>query len=76
MTKAEINKRIFELPEDAEVVDFLSNSAPHSVFRSDKIIISNPRTVTDDIAMELYLKSDLLEKSYYKAMVGCAVRGY
>lgn len=55
MTKAEINKRIFELPEDTEVVDCRSNSAPHSVFRSDKIIISNPRTVTDDIAMELYL---------------------
>ena len=34
------------------------------------------RTVTDDIAMELYLKSDLPEKSYYKAMAGCAVRGY
>ena len=28
MTKAEINKRIFELPEDAEIVDFPSNSAP------------------------------------------------
>lgn len=27
MTKAEINKRIFELSEDAEVVDFPSNSA-------------------------------------------------
>ncbi len=65
-----------ELPEDAEVVDCPSNSAPHGVFRSNKIIISNPRTVTDDIAMELYLKSDLPEKSYYKAMAGCAVRGY
>lgn len=54
MTKAEINKRIFELPEDAEIVDCPNNLAPHSVFRSDKIIISNPRTVTDDIAMELY----------------------
>ena len=65
-----------ELPEDAEVVDCHSNSVPHGVFRSNKIIISNPRTVTDDIAMELYLKSDLPEKSYYKAMAGCAVRGY
>ena len=65
-----------ELPEDAEVVDCHSNSAPHGVFRSNKIIISNPRIVTDDIAMELYLKSDLPEKSYYKAMAGCAVRGY
>ena len=26
--------------------------------------------------MQLYLKSDLPEKSYYKAMAGCAVRGY
>ncbi len=26
--------------------------------------------------MELYLKSDLPEKSYYKAMARCAVRGY
>lgn len=40
------------------------------------LAIQRPRTVTDDIAMELYLKSDLPEKSYYKAMVGCAVRGY
>lgn len=39
-------------------------------------VIKLSRTVTDDIAMELYLKSDLPEKSYYKAMVGCAVRGY
>ena len=28
------------------------------------------------MAMQLYLKSDLAEKSYYKAMAGCAVRGY
>lgn len=40
------------------------------------LAIQRPITVTDDIAMELYLKSDLPEKSYYKAMVGCAVRGY
>ena len=43
MTKAEINKRIFELPEDAEVVDWPSNSALHSVFRSDKIIKNSNR---------------------------------
>lgn len=34
------------------------------------LAIQRPITVIDDIAMELYLKS------YYKAMVGCAVRGY
>ena len=43
MTKVEINKRIFELPEDAEVVDCPGNSAPHSVFRRDKIIKNSNR---------------------------------
>lgn len=65
-----------DLPDDAEVIDCPSESAPHGVFRSNKIIISNPRPVTDDMAMELYKKSDLPEKSYFKAMAGCAVRGY
>lgn len=64
------------VPEDAEIVDCPSKSAPHGVFRSNKIIIQNPRLVTDDLAMELYKKSNLPEKSYYKAMAGCAVRGY
>lgn len=65
-----------DLPEDAEVVECDSPSAPHGVFRSNKIIISNPRVVDDDMAMELYIKSNLPEKSYFKAMAGCAVRGY
>lgn len=65
-----------EIPFDAEVIDCPSNASPHGVFRSNKIIISNPRKVTDDMAMKLYLKSDLPEKSYYKAMAGCAVREY
>ncbi len=64
------------IPDDAEVIDCESLSAPHGVFRSNKIILSNPRKVTDNIAMELYLKSDLPEKSYYKALIGCAIRGY
>lgn len=64
------------IPKDAEVIDCTSISAPHGVFRSNKIIICNPRQVTDDMAMELYRKSELPEKSYFKAMAGCAVRGY
>ena len=28
------------------------------------------------MAMELYKKSTIPEKTYYKAMVGCAIRGY
>ena len=56
------------IPEDAEVIDCKHPSTPHGVFRSNKIILENPRKVTDEMAMEFYLESDIPEKSYYKAM--------
>lgn len=65
-----------EIPEDAEVIDCPSKSAPHGVFRSNKIILHNPREVTDDMALLLYKKSTLPELSYYKSLAGCAIRGY
>ena len=64
------------IPDDAEVVDCPSPSAPHGVFRSNKIILTNPRQMTDEMAMDFYLKSDLPEKSYYKSLAGVAIRGY
>lgn len=64
------------LPNEAEVYDCESPSAPHGVFRSNKIIISNPRPVTDEMAMNFYNKSILPEKSFFKAMAGCSIRGY
>ncbi len=64
------------IPEDAEIVDCPSESAPHGVFRSNKIILTNPRPMTDELAMNFYLKSDLPEKSYYKSLAGVAIRGY
>ncbi len=65
-----------EIPEDAEVIDCPSKSAPHGVFRSNKIVLHNPRKITDEIALDLYKKSKLPEVSYYKSLAGCAIRGY
>lgn len=64
------------IPKGAEVIDVVDSATPHGVFRSNKIIISNPRKVTDDMAMEFYKKSDIPEIAYYNAMGGCAVMGY
>ena len=64
------------IPDDAEVIDCESVSAPHGVFRSNKIILTNPRKMTDEMAMDFYLKSDLPELSYYKSLAGVAIRGY
>lgn len=65
-----------EIPKDAEVIDVPHPSTPHGVFRANKIIISNPRKVTDEMAMELYIKCTIPEKAYYKAIAGLAIRGY
>lgn len=64
------------IPDDTEIVNCESISTPNGVFRSNKIIITNPRKVTDEIAMDLYLKSNIPEKSYYKALAGLAIRGH
>ncbi|NLD78986.1 MAG: hypothetical protein GX641_01450 [Mollicutes bacterium] len=64
------------VPKDAEIIDCPSESCPHGIFRANKIIISNIRPMTDEIAMDFYIKSNLPEKSYYKSFAGCAVRGY
>lgn len=64
------------IPEDAEVIDCPSESCPHGIFRANKIIITNVRPMTDEMAMEFYRKADLPEKSFYKSLAGCAIRGY
>lgn len=64
------------IPDDAEVIDCPSESCPHGVFRANKIIITNIRPMNDNMAMEFYKKADLPEKSFYKSLAGCAVRGY
>lgn len=64
------------IPDDAEMVEIDSPSCPHGVFRTNKIILSNPRLVTDDVAMDLYLKAELPEESFFKALAGCALRGH
>lgn len=58
-----------EIPKDAEVVEVPNVNTPHGVFRTNKIIISNPRKITDDLIIELYKKSRLPENTYYQCLV-------
>ena len=64
------------IKEDAIVINVPSESSPNDVFRTNKIILTNKRKMTDEIALYLYKKSKLPEKSYYKALAGIMVRGY
>lgn len=40
-----------EIPGDAEVIDCPSTNCPHGVFRSNKIILSNPRKLTEEMRL-------------------------
>lgn len=65
-----------EIPSDAIIVECESKSSPHGVFRSNKIILKNPRILTNELVMELYLKSDLPLNSYFQCLTFLSLRNY
>ena len=65
-----------EVPDDAEVVDVPNPTCPHGLLRTNKIIVKNPRKLTDELVMDLYEKSDLTDKSYFIAILCLAMRGF
>lgn len=65
-----------EIPKDAEVVECENKNTPHGVFRSNKIILKNPRKLDDDLVMDLYLKSDLPENTYFQCLTFLSLRDY
>lgn len=65
-----------ELPEDTEMIDCPSKNCPHGVFRTSKIILSNPRKVTEELVLDFYKKSDLPENTYYQCLVILLYKNY
>lgn len=64
------------IPSDAEVVMCDSVNVPNGVFRANKIMVTNPRKVTEDMVMELYEKSNLPLKTYFQCMYCVLFKGY
>ena len=65
-----------EIPNDAEVVSVKACATPYGVFRSNKIIIKNPRKVTDEMALEFYKKSNIPDQAYPKALGGVSLMNF
>lgn len=63
-------------PEDAEVIDCPSENCPHGIFRTNKIILTNPRKVTEDMVLDFYKKSDLPDNTYYQCLVVLLFKKY
>lgn len=62
-----------KIPEDGKIY---KTGSENGIYLAEKIILTNPRKIDDDFAMELYLNSTLPEKSYFIAMTACAICGY
>ena len=62
-----------KIPEDTKIYKTVSKNG---VYLADKIVLTNPKKIDDNFAMELYLNSTLSEKSYFIAMTACAINGY
>ena len=65
-----------EVPDDAEVICVKECATPNGVFRANKIIIRNPRKVTDEMALEFYKKSTIPEDAYPKALGGVSLMNF
>ncbi len=65
-----------ELPGDAEVIECPNENCPHGVFRTNKIILTNPRKVTEEMVFDFYKKSDLPDNTYYQCLVVLLYKNY
>lgn len=61
------------IPEDSK---FYKTVSDNDVYVCEKMILTNPKKIDDNFAMELYKVSTLNEISYFRAMTACAICGY
>lgn len=64
------------IPDDAEVIDVVESATPHGVFRTNKIIISNPRKIDDEMALQFYKISTIPDEAYYDALGVVSIMNY
>lgn len=61
------------IPEDSQ---FYKTVNANDVYVCDKMILTNPKKIDDNFAMELYKASTLNDNSYFLAMTACSICGY
>ena len=62
-----------EIPDYAESIEV---DGATKIFRTNKIIIKNPKKVDDDLALYFYKISNIPEKAFYKALGVVSIMNY
>lgn len=65
-----------ELPVDAEMIKVKGTFTPDGLFRTNKMIVKNPRKLTEDVVLELYKKSNMPDTTYYTVLGILAQKGF
>ena len=58
------------IPEKEKIY---KTTSKNGIYIAEKIILSNPKKINDDFAIELYMHSKLPEESYFRAITACAI---
>lgn len=61
------------VPEHTKVIDVPNSKTPSGILRSNKIIITNPRPITEELMSYLYHKSKLPTETYYECIAALAM---
>lgn len=65
-----------ELPDDAEIVEVPNYKTPGGIFIANKIILKNPKPISEEMLIDFYKKSDLPLNTYFECIGIYSARGY
>ncbi len=63
------------LPSDAKFKNVKNSKTPNGIIVSNKIILSNPVSVSDELTLALYKKANMPLKTYFETIAALAIRG-
>ena len=61
------------IPDDTKIY---KTASENGIYVADKMILTEPVLIDDDVALKLYNASCLPEISYFKALTACSICGY
>lgn len=64
------------IPEDADIRKINNKNTPNGVWRTNKIIVKNPKIITDDMCIKFYKISNVPEKTYFQILAIMAGKGF
>jgi len=64
------------IPEDGKIYEAVTFSTNGGTYRANKIILSNPRIIDDELALELYKSSNLPWKSYFQILAYISTQNF